>query len=285
MIPMPSDRFKQIGLWSAALVLGLACGRLLHSAIGSSNGAGTTGQSAAGQESSDKRSHRSSLMSSTSRYLWRETAELRNPETYDSAVERLHRESLSPLRAVSLQSHRIQNSTFEEWEHLIAEGKVSRLETLGEVGAYLARLDSERALRLLFHGPTRFDTLDHFYAFRDAVVATITKTDPQMVFDALKRMKRGGAQMDNGRFFSESWAKTDPQAAADHFDELMPLRNMGLEGSTPKIPYDEFSRIILKSWISKDLAGAEAYLAGLPPSPKRDALEAALGRMIHKPPQ
>jgi hypothetical protein len=272
---MSVDRLKQIGLWSVALMLGLACGRMMHSAMDGSYGDEAAGMSPADRKSSGDPSQHSSHLSSTSRYLWRETAELRNPETYHSGVERLHRESLSPLRAVSLQSHRIQNSTFEDWEHLIAEGKVNRLETLGEVGAYLASLDPDRALRLLFQGPTKFDTLDHFYAFRDAVVATIIKTNPQMVLDTLKRMKRGGAQMDNGRFFSESWAKTDPQAAANHFDELMPLRNMGLEGSSPRIPYDEFAEIIMKSWISKNPAEAQSFLAALPTSPKRDALKDA----------
>ena len=276
---MSSDRLKQTALWSAALVLGLVCGRMMHSAIGGSSGAVATGQGAAGRESLEAHAQRSSLMSSTSRYLWRETAELRDPETYDRGVERLHRDSRSPLRAVSLQSHRIQNSSFEEWEHLIAEGKVDRLEILAEVGAYLARLDPERALHFLFHGSKSFDTLEHFYAFRDSVVATITKTDPQRVFDTLKAMKRGGAQMDNSRFFSESWAKNDPRAAADHFEELMPLRNMAMEGPSPKIPYAEFSQIIMKSWISKDPAEARAYLEDLPASPKRNALQAAFDRL------
>jgi hypothetical protein len=272
---MSSDRLKQIGFWSAALILGLVCGRMMHSAMADITGSEAANQHAADEESSETYSQHNSPMSSTNRYLWRETAELRDPETYDSGVERLHRESRSPLRAVSLLSHRIQHSTFEEWEHLLAEEKVNRLETLGEVGAYLAREDPERALHLLFNGPMRFDHLEQLYAFRDSVVATITKTDPQLVFDTLKRMKRGGAQMDHGRFFSESWAKSDPQAAAKYFDELIPLRNMAMEGATPTIPNDEFAQILMKSWVAKAPAEAKAYLEDLPTGSKRDALQAA----------
>jgi hypothetical protein len=276
------NRLKHIGLWSAALVLGLACGRMMPSAMDLTSVDESEGDSPIGFKSSESRSQNSARMNSSNRYLWLETAESRNPKTYESEVDRLYRESRSPLRASSLQSHSIQNSTFEEWEQLLAEGKIDRLESLTEVGAYLANLDPERALRLMFHGPTDFDTLDHLYTFRDSVVSTITTTNPQMVLDTLQRMKRGGAQMDSGRFFSETWAKKDPQAAANHFDELMPLRNMSLEGATPKIPYDEFAQIIMKSWVSKDPAKAQSFLESLPTSLKRDALQNAYNRLSPK---
>lgn len=270
-----TKRLKQIGLWAVALIFGLVCGRMVHSAIGSIAGIMDTGKKSVSQETSRGDMYWSSPMSESSRYLWREEAELRDPETYQSGVERLHRESLSPLRAVSVHSYRLQHSTFEEWELLIAEGKVTRLETLREVGDYLARLDPERAMRLIFNGPTRFQHLEQFYAFRDSTFDTLTEINPEMVLNALKSLPRGGSQMDGSRYFSECWAKRDPSAVAARFDELQGLRNMGLEGSSAQIPYDEFAGILMKSWVSKDVEAAEAYVAELSEGPKRDALQAA----------
>jgi len=219
-------------------------------------------------------------MSSTSRYLWRETAGLRDLESFDEEVNRLYRDSRSPLRARSLQSHRVQNSTFEDWEHLLSEGKVLRHETLKEVGEYLAQQDPDKALQLMFNkrGRMDFKNLEQYYALRDSIVATITRTDPEKVLEVFQGIGREGGYMDNARFFTLCWAQNDPRATAERFDELMLYRNMGLEGATPQVPWDEFAGIIMKSWVAKDAAEAREFLETLPASPKKDALQAAMER-------
>lgn len=173
---------------------------------------------------------------------------------------------------------RIQDSTFAEWEILLGEGKVKRFEVLGELGGYLAKLDTARALKLAFHGPWKFDNIDQTYAFRNPLIRTAADFDPELVPDALKGMKRGGAQMDNSRFFSEYWANKDPQAAADHFTDLVRLRNMRMEGST-ELPDDELAELIMRSWVKSDPDQPEAYVSSLPESPKRKALGTALDQI------
>lgn len=269
---------KQIALWSTALLLGMVCGHLAQSILSSSAREIAGDAPSLNHGDTMDRSRLSSPISFSSSYLWRETSGLRNADTYEDEVARLHRESKSPLRAISLNSMRIQNSTFEEWEFLLGEGKVKRIEVIGELGEYLARLDTARALKLAFHGPLKFDNIDQAYAFRDSLVRTAADIDPILVLDALKGMKRGGAQMDNSLFFSECWAKKDPQGAADHFTDLVHLRNMRMEGST-ELPDDELAKLIMRSWVKSDPDQAEAYVSSLPESPKRTALGAALDRM------
>jgi hypothetical protein len=271
-------RAKQIALWSAALLLGAACGHLAQSILSGSAKDDAGDNSSLNRVDTNDRSRNSSPLSSTSSYLWRETSALRNADTYEDEVGRLHRESKSPLRASSLHSLRIQDSTFEEWAILLGEGKVKRFEVLGELGAYLAKLDTAKALQLAFHGPQKFDNIDQVYAFRNPLVRTAADIDPELVLDALKGMKRGGAQMDNSRFFSEYWANKDPQAAADHFTDLVGLRNMRMEGST-ELPDDELAKLIMRSWVKSDPNQAEAYVSSLPESPKRTALGAALDQI------
>ncbi len=104
---------------------------------------------------------------------------------------------------------------------------------------------------------------------RDSVVATTTTTDSQMVLDTLRGMKRGESQMDGGRFFSETSAKNDPRATADHFDELMPLRNVALERSAARIPPDEFAGILMKFQMAKDAAEPQAHLEDPPADPQK----------------
>ena len=270
-------RTKQIALWSTALFLGAVCGYLAQS-ISSGSDVGNTGDTASlDREDKIVRSRLSSPLSYSSTYLWRETSGLRNADAYEDEVVRLHRDSKSPLRASSLNSLRIQDSTFEEWEFLLGEGKVKRIEVLGELGAYLAKLDTARALQYAFHGSRKFDNLDQVYAFRDALVRTAADIDPELVLNALKGMRRGGGQMDNSLFFSEYWANKDPQAAADHFTDLVRLRNFRTDGST-NLPDDELAELIMSSWGKSDRGQAEAYVSSLPEGRKRRALGAALDR-------
>jgi len=264
-------------LWASALALGLICGKLVHSSI--KGGMDTSADDKAYAEApSTAHSRQISLMSASNRYLWRETAELRDPDTFESGINRLYRDTRSPLRASSLQSNRIKDSTFEEWEYLVGEGQLKRMEVLKEVGDHLARLDSERALQLILKGAYKFDHLEQFYTFRNSIFDTVTEIAPELLLSKIKEMPRGGAQMDSGRYFTEVWANRDPAAVAARFDELQQLRNMNLEGATARIPLDEFAGIIMKSWTAKDAEAATDFVESLTSGPKRDALQAALDK-------
>lgn len=267
-----SSRSQTLLLWLVALLLGVICGKLVHTF--------SSGDRASVSDEQETRlapigSVASASASSSAGFLWRETAALKDTETFSDEVDRIHRESRSPLRASSLLSFRIHNSNFEDWENLISAGKVKRIEFLRELGEHLARTDPRRALRFFFQGPYSFDNLDQVYAFRDPMIRTAADADPEVVLEELMAMKRGGSQMDNSLFFSGYWAKSDPHAAAEHFSELVRLRNMRMDGS-PEMPDGAFANIVMKSWLKKAPEEAEEYVGALSSGPTRQALAKAL---------
>lgn len=281
MKPTSPNRLKQAGIWAVAIAFGLIFGRMVHSAVQSYSEMRAE-RDGANQGDGRSRFDWRSPMSESSRYLWRETAKLRDPETYKSEVDRMYREARSPLRVVSVHSHRIQQSTFEEWKYLLAEGEVDRNETIREVGDYLARLDTQEAVNFVFTGPYNFKHLEHFYAFRDSVFDAVVELDPMLLYNTLSAKNKEGFYMDNSRYFSEAWAKRDPVAVAERFDELQRLRNMSLEGPSAQIPYDEFAGILMKSWVQKDIEAAEAFVASQPEGAKREALRAGFVKWSEK---
>ncbi len=280
--------YNYITFWAVALLLGWGCGYLAQSAFTS-----PVKSNAAVNENTENLEHRShngrpSHHSSSEQYLWRDryvsrkTITQREAEAYEQTVSQLHRESRSPLRATSLLSRRIRNSTFEEWEFLIGEGKVKRLELLEELGPHLARIDPSRALKIALVGPRKFDNVQQLVTFGNSVIRTICDTDPGLVLNSLRKMKRGGAQLSYSSYFSEYWAEKDPRAAADHFDELVWLRNMPMRGTL--VMTDEiFATAIMKSWVSKDVDKAAAYVEGLSAGSKRDALRTAFNKLRQNP--
>ena len=267
------SRYKHIGLSVAAISLGLMSGSLTHSLFNDS-GSSNAGDPASHPNTRLDRSRHNAHTSTTARFLWSETAALRDHDEFEERVTRLHRNSRSPLRAVSLLSYRVQDSSFEEWELLLAEGKVTRLEVLEELGAHLARTDPSRALKIALSGPHRFDNIEQALIFRHSVIRTVCDMNPELVLDSLKNMERGGSQLSFSKYFSEHWAENDPRAAVDHFDELVWLRNMPIRG-VPQMTDQNFASLIMSSWISKDADEASAYVENLPVGPKRNALQAA----------
>jgi hypothetical protein len=262
-------------LWAGIFVLGLACGKLVHMAANPRTAGGSTVPEASATKSA--RQHPQTSLSY--RHFWQETAALRDDDMFPVEVRRIYRESRSPLRAVSLLSFRIQNSTFEEWEGLLAAGKITETKFLGELGEHLARTDSRRALRFVFNGPFRFDNLDQVYAFRDPMLRTVADTDPMLLLEELKALKRGGVQMDSSLFFSRYWAEKDPRAAAEHFTDLVKLRNMTMEGST-EMPDGAFAEIIMRSWLGKAPDEASEYVSALPEGAQRKALTEAMQKIL-----
>ncbi|WP_193213672.1 hypothetical protein [Luteolibacter marinus] len=271
-----TPRIQQASLWLAAVALGGGCGWMFHTLTERDRAVDVDAKQEAGTSTSRAAA---AMLSPAGRYLWRETAALRDAEHFDDEVEKLHRESRSPLRAESMLSYRIHDSSFDEWESLIAAGKVKRIEFLGELGEHLARTDTRRALQLMFHGRYGFENLDQLYAFRDPLLRTATEIDGELVLETLQAMKRGGSQMDASLYFSAHWAKTDPRAAAGHFAELVRLRNMNMDGS-PDMPDATYANMILKSWWQKAPEEAEAYITTLDKGPTREALEAALRQLV-----
>ena len=269
-----SHSVKHHWLWLVTLALGLVSGKLAHMAANPR----AVPERAAPEVSETKSKRQDPQISPSYRHLWEETAALRDEGMFSDEVKRIHRESRSPLRAVSLLSFRIQNSTFEEWEGLLAEGKITETKFLGELSEHLARTDPQRALRLLFDGPYRFDNVDQIYAFRDPMLRTLTDTDPLLLLRELKALKRGGGQMDVSLYFSGYWAQQDPRAAAAHFPDLVRLRNMTMDGST-EMPDGAFAEIIMRSWLGKAPDEAGEYVSALPEGATRKALAEAMRRL------
>lgn len=265
---------KHHWLWLGTLAFGLACGKIVHMAANPQ----AAGEHVVPQISETKSARQDPQISPSYRHLWKETAALRDNGMFSDEVKRIHGESRSPLRAVSLLSFRIQNSTFEEWEGLLAAGKITETKFLSELGEHLARTDPQRALRLIFKGPFRFDNLDQIYAFRDPMLRTVADTDPRIALEELKALERGGVQMDASLYFSRYWAERDPRAVAEHFTELVKLRNMTMDGSA-EMPDGAFAEIIMRSWLGKAPDEASEYVSALPEGATRTALSDAMKRL------
>ena len=168
----------------------------------------------------------------------------------------------------------MEESTFEEWTLLLADGQVQDKGVLSSLGRRLATEDIDRALELLHHGEIRISGLNEAYAFRNSLLKTVARTHPEKGLASIQTLKRGGGQMDSSRYFSVQWAQADPAGAAQHFEELVTLRNMDPDGKV-ELPRDRYADDLMKEWVKKDSEAAAQYLADLPTSPTKSTLEKA----------
>lgn len=278
---MKNTRLLAATLWVAVLLVGMLTGYLLSDGF-SSGSEGEEQVSHSQQRFSTKlRSRDVSPRSSSERYLQDQTKDLRAAEDFDEAIGEIYQGAKSPLRANAIQSFHIHDTDFAEWEVLLGKGQVNRLEVLRELGAHLASLDPERAMRLMCEGSRRFNTMDELYAFRDPLIREATRKDPEVTLKIIKNMRRGGAQMDNGRFFSSYWAHIDPRAASGSFSDLVQIRNMRMGGSV-EMPNDAMADLIMKSWVAKNAEEASEYLTTLPEGSTRKALTKAYEKFTKK---
>ena len=199
---------------------------------------------------------------------------LRSAPDLPQEVTRLYRELKSPLRATSLLKYQVEENSFEEWALLLGDKQVRGKHLLSDVARRLVLEDVDRVLEGYLAREYRTGNLDEGYAFRNSLFKTVARTSPEKGLAAIQSMTRGGAQMDNGRFFSMEWAKADPEGAAQHFEELVTVRNMSMDGQTA-LPRDRYANDLMKEWVKKDREGANEYLENLPSSPTKTTLEKA----------
>jgi len=75
--------------------------------------------------------------------------------------------------------------------------------------------------------------------------------------------------------FSKEWAYRQPEQAANHFEELVRLRNMQGSSRDVELPYDTFANELIEPWLKKDPQAAESFVRDYPRGLAKDALEIA----------
>ena len=211
---------------------------------------------------------------SSFQFLNEASESLRAAPEFSQEVKRLYSELKSPLRADSLLEYQVQEGSFDEWALLLKDGQVLDKGLIREVARRLVLEDVDRALKILRDREYRIKGRNESYAFRDSLLGTVAQTAPEKGLSYLKSLTRGGSQMDNSRYFSGQWAQADPQGAARHFEELVILRNMTMDGKTD-LPRDRYANDLMKEWVKKDSEAAAQYLEDLPTSPTKSTLEKA----------
>lgn len=206
--------------------------------------------------------------------------EIRSAPEFSEEVDRLYRDLKSPLRAGSLLDYHIYDSNFDELVELLNTKQVHGVDLLNEVGKRLAKDDPDRALSVLLHDRKyRLRNMDDFYAFRDGLLREVARSTPEKGLASLQALERGGVQMDNSLYFSGQWAKVNPAAAAEHFEELVTLRNMKMNGDL-NLPRDSYAKTVMKVWVKKDREAAQSYVENLPAGATRETLSKALNLVL-----
>ena len=211
---------------------------------------------------------------SSFRFLNETSEDLRSASDLPEEVNRLYRELESPLRATSILKYQVEENSFDEWAFLLNDKQVRGKHLLSDVARRLAIEDVDRALELDRDNKIRVGSLDEYYAFRNSLFKTVARTAPEKGLASIQSYERGGGQMDNARYLSMEWAKADPEGAARHFEELVEVRNMSMDGQTA-LPRDRYANDLMKEWVKKDSDAAADYLEDLPSSPTKTTLEKA----------
>jgi hypothetical protein len=222
------------------------------------------------------------LRSHAAAFLQKETASLWGANDFVGETERLYREAKSPLRTRFTLSYHVQEKSFDEWAMMMENKQVLREDLLRDVGSRLAETDPVRALDMLLLDRTyRLETMDQYYAFREGIFRTVVRQNPGLGLAALKKLERGGVQMDNSLFFSAEWARYDPKGAAGNFEDLVELRNMEMGGSI-ELPGARYAKEVMNSWVSKDRDAAIAYTKGLSDGPTKETFKGALEGLLEQ---
>ena len=219
-----------------------------------------------GKQATKSQTNLKSSQSSNSRhpFINEATSSLYSAPEFSLEVKRLYKELKSPLRASSLIEQLIHEKTFDEWELLLKDRQVLNQDLLSSLGQKFAKEDPDRALKmLLFDKEIRVENMEQHYSFRDGLMRTIAVNSPEKGLAALQAMERGGGQMDHSLYLSSQWAKADPAEAAKHFEELVQLRNMTMNGDL-NMPRDHFARQVIGNWVRKDHDAATSYVEELP---------------------
>lgn len=196
-----------------------------------------------------------------SRYLSDNAGKLEQIESFKELTLEMAEEQRSPLRMRSILGLRIRQMSVDELTDRLKTGEIRTGKEFIEAGHHLTELDPDLVFELRASHSIQFGTLDNFYAFDNAMIDVFVQRDPKDLLVKLQSMQRGGSQQDTSLRFSKQWAWHDPAAAAEHFDDLVYLRNMEIRGDAQLRPDGEkFANILMRSWKRKDPEALASYI-------------------------
>lgn len=215
---------------------------------------------------------------SISRMISAETTAMDEDVPINKALDVLFAERKSPMRTRAFLKNRIQMMTTDQLTQAMLSGDVQSPAELKEVAQRLAKEDPEGTFSRLEALQLRIYGMENSYTFVDALLQTWADADAVAVMNRLKKMKRGGAQQDYSLRLSGYWAMIDPAAAARHFNDLIYLRNMQVQGDMD-FTDQRYAEEIVKSWKQKDEDAMRDYVGNLRGGRERDAFENAVNKL------
>ena len=261
-------------IYLGALISGMGIGGpLFHSTSGSFLSHGPLEHEASPPHRMDSRSEPNTVK--MRRLITSETEAMDEKIPMDKALEMLSSQRKSPLRVRAFLKNRIQWMTTDQLNQALMNGEIQTRAELQEAIRRLAKEDPEGTFNHLEAQHYPMQSMDNTYVVIDGLLQTWADTDAPAVMARLQKMKRGGSQQDMSLRFSDYWAKINPAAAAEHFNDLIYLRNMQNEG-TMVFTDDAYARRIVKSWQEKDETAMHNYIAALSPGEEKNAFENAL---------
>ncbi|GAA5481397.1 hypothetical protein [Haloferula sargassicola] len=194
------------------------------------------------------------------------------------AAQALADEKRSPLRTRAFLRTKIE---LMDHDQLVLEMMDGDIDTLPEIRAATRRLtleDPEGTFTAYERGLYRLNTMEKLYAFLDTLLHTWTDADAPALLSRLKAMKRGGSQQDASLRFSDYWAGTQPEAAAQYFTDLISIRNMDDFG---RMAFNEqgYARKIAEAWQRTDEEGLREFVSRLPKGSTKTAFGSAIKDM------
>ncbi|MBB5349957.1 hypothetical protein HNR46_000178 [Haloferula luteola] len=179
------------------------------------------------------------------------------------AAQQLADEKRSPLRTRAFLRSKIAFMDHDQLVMEMMDGDIDTLPEIREAARRLTQEDPQGTFTAFEKGLFRLNTMEKLYAFLDTLLQTWTDQDAPAVMNRLKGMKRGGAQQDASLRFSDYWARTKPDEAAESFSDLIYLRNMDDFGHMD-FNEVEYARKIVESWSQRDLAALVTFVDRLP---------------------
>jgi DNA-directed RNA polymerase subunit F len=206
-----------------------------------------------------------------SRYLASHSHTLDQVDSFKDLTMQLAEEKQSPVRMRSILGMRAQQLSKDELLEKVREGEIITMREFEEVARHLTEMDPDAVFDLYETHTGRFRSLDNSYAFYNAMLDTWIPKDAESLMKRIQGLPRGGSQQDISLRFSQRWARHDPEAAAEHFDDLVYLRNMQIRGDVALSPSSEqYATILLRSWKRKDREGLVNYLDQMDEGKRKD---------------
>lgn len=257
-------------LLGAGLVLGLTLGSVLsHSFFSSGNVSPTTPQSSQAAKSSNQRN---GIFLPATHPVRRDLRALRESSNYATTATDHLRQERSPFRFDALLELQLEDGDFDLWEQRLASGEITTPDEYTRIAAWLAREDPQRALSLYFEYKIQFNTLDNRVAYLFSMLSTIASIgQSELVLEEVRKLPRGGTQQYHSYYLSRAWAEAYPAQAAQHFEELVSLRNLEPDRAA-ELNYKRYSKNIMSSWVKKNSEEARIFAENYPEGPGKKAL-------------